>query len=335
MGLVSVGLLFAALILPSAIKTIIIDWIDPPVLVSGYIGGSKANLLENPDVQQVLRDKYRLRVGFEPIGGLEQVCDIKKPYDYLWPGTLVSVEGYERCHDGAANFNSTLFSPIVIYTWEPVVRALSSINLVEVRSDGVSFVDMRKLVRILLDRRTSWPPALGLDGNISVETCDPTKCNSGEMFAAMLARLGRKDQIAEYFAQFEPKRPRTVLLFEECYATGMRACPMFVAYESLLSDYIGEKELNCKDTKALRIIYPRPTIWATHPMIAATEKGKRLLAALRDPVIQKIAWEKHGFRVGSRIEGPRGCHTLPDSDDIPSLQLPTPGDREYLQKALQ
>jgi class 3 adenylate cyclase len=337
-GLTSIGLIVIVLLY-------FFPWIvNPPLPVFGYVGGSKANLLENPDVMRVLEKKYQLRVEFEPIGGREQVCDIKKSYDFLWPGTLVSVEDYKRCHDGTANFNSMLFSPIVIYTWEPVIEALSSAKLIERRSDGVSFIDTDSLVPLLLEHRTPWPPALGLRGNILVSTSDPTKSNSGEMFAAMLAkvRLGQAGldiqktipEIRNYFAQFEPKPSRTSLLFQDCYGTGMRTCPMFVAYESLLLDYINENELNCTDIKSIRVIYPRPTIWATHPMIATTEKGERLLAALRDPIIQKIAWDKHGFRIGSRTDGPKGCQRLPDSDEIPSLQLPTLLEREALQKAL-
>jgi hypothetical protein len=263
----------------------------------------------------------------------------------LWPGTLLSVEDYKRCHGGTANFNSALFSPIVLYAWKPVVEALSSTNLIKTQSDGVSFIDLERLVPILLERKTPWPSVLGLSGNIFIATADPTKANSGEVFAAMLAKMRQKQngiefqqtfvEIKDYFDGLGLKPPRTTLLFQNCYGTGMGTCPIFVAYESLLLDYVNENNLPCRDMKPLRIVYPRPTIWATHPFIAATSKGEQLLTALRDPAIQKIALEKHGFRVGARIDGPSGCQVSPASDEIPSMQLPAMSEMEVLQRTLK
>jgi class 3 adenylate cyclase len=336
--LTSIGLILAALLA-------VYRWtVDPTLLVSGYVGGSKANLLEDPDVTRILRDKYKLTVKYEVLGGREQVCEIKPPFDYLWPGTLVSVEDYKRCHGGSATFNSTLFSPIVIYAWGPVGEALSSSGLIERQGDGVFFVDTERLVPILLERNTPWPPALGLSGNIFIAATDPLKSSAGEMFAAMLAKMRQKQgglelrqaaaEVKSYFVHLGLKPPRSVDLFRTCYATGMGTCPMFVTYESLLADYANENNLQCDNAKPLWIVYPRPTIWATHPFIAATEGGERLLTALRDPAIQKIALDKHGFRVGARPGGPGGCLRLPVSDEIPSLQIPNMVEMQILQEAL-
>ena len=39
-------------------------------------------------------------------------------------------------------------------------------------------------------------------------------------------------------------------------------------------------------------------MWNTHNMAAFTEAGKELYKALQDEEIQKIAWEKYGYRTG-------------------------------------
>jgi adenylate cyclase len=44
---------------------------DQPVLIVGYIGGSKANLLDDPEVKGLLRKKYKLQVKYEILGGRE------------------------------------------------------------------------------------------------------------------------------------------------------------------------------------------------------------------------------------------------------------------------
>lgn len=47
------------------------------------------------------------------------------------------------------------------------------------------------------------------------------------------------------------------------------------------------------------MLYPEPTAWSSHPLIAISEKGKRLIEAMMDKEVQKIAWERHGFRSGT------------------------------------
>ncbi len=41
-----------------------------------------------------------------------------------------------------------------------------------------------------------------------------------------------------------------------------------------------------------------PTVWSTHTYIALDEQGELGIDALLDPEIQRLAWEKHGFRTG-------------------------------------
>ena len=46
------------------------------------------------------------------------------------------------------------------------------------------------------------------------------------------------------------------------------------------------------------LLQPRPTVWSSHSIFAFTPLGDRLLEALRDPELQRLAWEQHGFRSG-------------------------------------
>ena len=48
----------------------------------------------------------------------------------------------------------------------------------------------------------------------------------------------------------------------------------------------------------MRILYPVPTVWSSHPFISLSAKGTKLMEALKDPEIQRVAWEQHGFRTG-------------------------------------
>jgi len=72
-------------------------WLAPPLVLAltGYVGGSKANLLDAPEVKRLLRDKYGIEIEYKTLGGLEQVSKIPPPYDFLWPGTELAVEGLQ------------------------------------------------------------------------------------------------------------------------------------------------------------------------------------------------------------------------------------------------
>ena len=47
------------------------------------------------------------------------------------------------------------------------------------------------------------------------------------------------------------------------------------------------------------IVYPTPTVWSTHTLMALDEKGDTLLNLLKTPAAQKLAWERHGFRAAN------------------------------------
>lgn len=339
-------LLLATLLFVTAAAAVAIYLIMFRVVeVSGYIGGSKANLLDEPEVVRVLRDEYRLRVKYKILGGREQVCAVPKPYDYLWPGTELSVEEYKECHGGRATSESLLSSPVVMYSWGPVIEALNRAGVVERKPDGVAYANMKKFVPILLAGKMRWPEDVGGSGHIVAFTSDPTKSNSGQVFAAILAKFGQQQYggsvgetlpiVKRYFDSLGYMPPKTSDLFRQCLGQSMRACPIFVGYESLWLDFLSEFGLQCKNLKSLQAIYSDPTVWATHPLIAATPNGEKLLQALGDAKIQKIAVEKHGFRTMVGETYASGCIQSPPSLDFDVMRLPAKAEMEILLRHLE
>ena len=63
------------------------------------------------------------------------------------------------------------------------------------------------------------------------------------------------------------------------------------------------------------MMYPTPTVWSSHVYIALDEAGTAGIDALLDEDIQRLAWEKHGFRTGvydtPRMQPISGCPVLP------------------------
>ena len=86
-------------------------------------------------------------------------------------------------------------------------------------------------------------------------------------------------------------------LFDQFLKTGVGAKPMIAGYESQLLEFsVTEPE----EYEALKddivMLYPAPTIWSTHVLIALDDPGERLIDGLLDEKVQELAWEKHGFR---------------------------------------
>ena len=72
---------------------------------------------------------------------------------------------------------------------------------------------------------------------------------------------------------------------------------MIAGYESQIIEFAVENPEDYEELKDdLVMIYPTPTVWSTHVYIALTEAGEQGASALLDEEVQRLAWEKHGFR---------------------------------------
>lgn len=284
---------------------------EPLTTVSGSIGPSKAGLLGDPAVQNILRAKYHLDVQFKTDS---RVCGLP-PGDFSWPGTEISVQEYQKCHGGGkANAASVYTSPLVFYSWDVVTDRLVKQKLVEQRADGVYYVsDMPRLVQLLDEGKQTWKDfGVPVVGKVAVIPADKSQAESGRLFAALMANTLIDDvattrtvpplvpRINAYYARLGNLPSSTEALFQEYINKGMGANPIIVAYESLLPTYFYEKKLTCAQLQSMRVIYPEPTAWASHPFIAETGNGALLMnALLNDKEIETIAWEQYGFRTAS------------------------------------
>ena len=140
---------------------------------------------------------------------------------------------------------------------------------------------------------------------------DPGKSESGGIFAVyltsmlaggdvpnMAAAQQAMPQVQAYFDSLGYLEPSTGQLFARFLKAGQGDKPVIAAYESQGIEAIKQYPDAAKILEKLRIIYPRPTVWISHPLIALTDGGKALIQALNDKEIQDIAWKKHGFRSG-------------------------------------
>ena len=287
------------------------------VEVKGYYGGEKEDLLNNPEVQRILRDKYKLTVNGKKAGSVAMVRDtvLTDDDDFLWPSSQLSLAIYKNSGGKVAADANILNSPLVIYTWTDVCDFLVTVKVVQKRGDIYYITDMPKLIKMISDG-SKWKDVgfqkLGSNARIGIRTSDPSISNSGYIFAGLLAStLNGGDipddttvgavipKMASVFNRLGYMEQSSRDLFQGYLTRGMGAYPMTAGYESQLLEYILQNPASKGEIlNTRRVLYSEPTVWSNHPFIARTARGKRLLEALKDPKIQEIAWKQHGFRSG-------------------------------------
>lgn len=284
------------------------------ITVNAFVGGEKMSFLNNPEVIEILDKRHGIQLSATKAGSIEMVTELSfENTDALWPSNQIAVEIF-RNRGGQFISEETIFnSPIVLYAYDIVADALAAQQLVEKKGEVHYFVDFSKFLD-WISQGKKWAD-IGLPqlyGGIGIYSTDPTQSNSGNMFAGLLANMYNGgnvvtpqqspdilQKVIDYFRSRGHMERSSGDIFKNFITTGVGARPIIVGYESQLVEFTIENQKYADYLKQkIRTLYPIPTVWSSHPVIALTSSGKRFLEALKDPDLQKIAWEGHGFRSG-------------------------------------
>ena len=304
-----IGLLILIVVIAAGGIYLLLGGGQEPVTLRGYVGGEKIGLLEDPEVQETLEREYQITLDYARAGSLDMVTADHTGRDFLFPSSQTALEYYQQVCGAPVKSQIIFNTPIVLYTHVPVLDAFQERGLVTER-DGCYYMDLAGLVAEI-EAGTTWAD-LGLPelyGTVAVNTTDPVRSNSGNMFAGLLANVlcgGVADEenvdailprLRAIFEKLGYMEASSSDLFDQFLKTGMGAKPIIAAYENQLLEFAVE---NPEDWEQLKddivMIYPTPTVWSSHIYIAMDEAGTAGIDALLDPEIQRLAWEKHGFR---------------------------------------
>ena len=291
--------------------------------LAGFIGGEKQAFLADPAVIDALGE-YGLTLEARVAGSVEMVREkalLSQNPSFIWPSSSILVEIARQNGVKIRNDQVVLNSPIVVYTWQPVVDGLIKAGLVNVTADKHHQLDLAALLKAVL-ANANWS-SLGVDalyGRARIVSTDPNRSNSGFMFAGLVLSLlagdvAKAGDLSRFGAQAQTifrdmgfKSPSSGKLFEQYLAGGLGGEPMIVGYENQLVEWIladparWERVRKGSGAKPV-VLYPRPTVYSAHPLIVIDEAASRLLDVLMMPRLQELAWTKHGFR------GPLGTVT--------------------------
>ena len=302
--------------------------IIPKNLTTVYIatGGGKEDFIADEDVVKIMENKYGLNVVYDSWSNGKLIknplvredgtkydamfCSDQRFYDYykLAPNTANG----EAARYSVLNGGLTLNTPIVIYSWKDVVDSLIKEQIVT-EKDGIYYItDMTKLLTYILQGK-KWADIglTSLYGNINIASTDPVTSSPGATYYGLLLSIMCGGQVTnENIETYLPKLKEFYIksgymnntpadLFERYLKTGMGGEPMIVDYEKSIIDFANSNPDGFNQVKdQIRVLYPTPTIWNSHCIASFTENGNKFYQAFEDPDIQKIAWERYGFRTG-------------------------------------
>ena len=282
----------------------------PATVVKGFVGGEKINFLESEEVRKILLEDYKIKVDISKAGSLDMVRADHTDVDFLFPSSQTALELYLDTIGPTYKDDIIFNTPIVLYSHKMVADALVKMNLATFTND-VYQVNMQDLVAAML-KDTSWAD-IGLPelfGQVTVDTTDPSKSNSGNMFSGLVANMLNESKVVSeqdaarilpdllhIFNKLGYMETSSSDLFSQFLKTGVGAKPIVAGYENQLLEFSKMEPEAWERVKSdIVILYPRPTVWSTHILIALNQNGELLMDALKDSRLQKIAWEENGFR---------------------------------------
>jgi hypothetical protein len=294
--------------------------------ITCYGGSEKEELINDPDVKQILADSYGVEVNFIPKGSYKQVQippdELKaSKVDCLWPSSASAQAIFEGSGNSKAFGNdyeaaSVLESPEVLYANKESAEGLQRAGIVAVRDGNYFIVDFRRLLDEYLLPGKSWSD-LGVAlpaGPVLINSSDPATSNSGMTLAQLeLATIasGNPYQPASV-AQAGAALGKVKALVD---AQGLmrngsdsafeqwiiqQTGGLLAGYENQLLQWVTTRNGGVVPA-GIVTLYPEPTIFNDHPILSLTEAGKKLIPALEDNAVQDIAWTRYGFRSGTRV----------------------------------
>ncbi|MBW3093284.1 substrate-binding domain-containing protein [Bifidobacterium sp. 82T10] len=280
--------------------------------VNGYLGGEKIGLFDD-DKFAALAEQSGLKVNYRKAGSLAMMDADRKGMDYLFPSSRAAVEYGKAQGVDTSNSDIVFNSPIVIYTHKAVADALTGSGIVS-KDGGAYHMDMAKAVDAMVNNKT-WADVGYKNGygQFRIDSTDPVKSNSGNEYAALVATVlngGQPatidsvsrdtDKIRAIFEKSGWMETSSEDSFNQFLTLGVGSKPMMVGYESQLLDLAVNQPDAFKQVKDdVVMMYPTPTVWSTHTFIALDDKGQQLLKLLKSKDVQKLAWERHGFRAAN------------------------------------
>src|SRR5262245_45938010 len=253
LGAAGAAAAFAA-IGPKRLRNLVTGGAFDQVTLWGFVGGEKLDLVRNQKIRDLLQRRHGITLDARRAGSVEMVSDpvlIDQHPQWLWPADEVLVELARRNGVPVRRQEPVFSSPLVLYSWSPIVDALLAAGYVEQREKSYYVVKMAELMQAISDG-LAWRDVgmSNLYGRVIVSSTDPAKSNSGFSFAALLANLFAggvatsatlaRDlpRINSIFARMGHKDSSSGTHWNSYLNEGMGGKPLIVGYENQMIEFM-------------------------------------------------------------------------------------------------
>jgi hypothetical protein len=280
------------------------------VSVRGLIGSEKEEFFLDTEVQEALR-RAGLEVQIEKAGSRQIATSYNlEEYDFAFPAGVPAAEKIRRENSTSGSYD-VFFTPMAIASWEPIAKLLVANGVAEDHG-GYYTLDMGKYLQIVAagDRWIDLQDNNSYEVNksILISSTDVRKSNSAAMYLSLSSYVANGNNIVQNQAEIQAVMSLMESLFlkqgyveysseapfEDYLVMGMGKAPLVMIYEAqfLYQAALPQGSLSPE----MVLIYPEPTVFSKHILVALSEAGGRLGEALvNDPELQRLAIE-HGFR---------------------------------------
>ena len=291
------------------------------------VGGGKEDFIADERILEIMKTQYNIKPVYDNWSNGKLIKDPlvreenNEYYDLMFCSDQRFYDYYKLPADkskGEATRHTvltgglTLNTPIVIYSWADVTDALVREEIVTEISGIYYITDMNKLLNYILEGK-KWAD-IGLPmlyGNINIASTDPVTSSPGATYYGLLLSImcggyvtdlnmfENLPKLKEFYDKSGYMNNTPADLFEKYLKTGMGGAPMIVDYEKSIVEFATSNPEGYKQIRDdIRILYPTPTIWNSHCIASFTENGNKYYEVFENSEVQKIAWEKYGFRTG-------------------------------------
>jgi hypothetical protein len=318
------------------------------VTVKGAIGSEKEAFFTDPKVVDVLKQNG-IVVQFDKAGSrsIATTLDVSK-YDFVFPSGVPAATKLRQDHPKATSYDE-FFSPMAIATWKPIAEMLVANGFAKDMGGYYAF-NMDEYLKAVT-AGTRWSDlknneAYNVNKNILITSTDVTQSNSAAMYLALASYVANANNVIQSDQDIQAVYPVVAPLFlkqgftenssavpfDDYLSMGMGHSPMVMIYEA---QFIAQAALQNGLSSDMALMYPDPTIYSKHILIALTENGKKLGELLQtNPDLQRLAVE-NGFRNSNidlfkQVKKDRKL-TLPDT----LVNVVDPPSYDNLEKTIQ
>ncbi len=293
------------------------------------VGGSeKKEILDDPKIKEILNDRYHLRVNYDTLETFKMVQLSTEELaadnvSCIWSSSTTAQQVFEGTHT-LSDFKGysaevVIQSPEVLYSGPNTVKELESKKIVKQAPDGHLVINMKRLLQDVVLKGED------LNGRPSdITSTDPVKSYSGFVLYQMLLPIlaVNSSYKSPSLAQAQKVFPEMRRIYDEqglqpgnstagfqgwLNQGAEQKAPLYAGYENnaikalIQSQENGDSGIGSALKAKIRTLYPEPTIYADHPILALNANGKRFIKAMKDPEIQTIIWQKYGLRSATRF----------------------------------